>query len=257
MPKKILICFYFLELSAVFLSCSDNPKGPSLNTRLALSGTVSNTQGEKLEGAGVHFIYKFTEVPWLSKKKHPSHHADAIPIPGIYSLYQNYPNPFYNTTVIRFQVLSESDVRLSVLSYPDKDTIQVITNRTYPAGLFQVVYDGMGGLSNDIYYYSLDTKEYHSTKEMCHLIIDQNELKQDKANGYTDKNGFFEIEYRTIPIGEKIISTSEDGPDSLYFHYITDSLAMVFTKQGYASVQKKVRIDTTRSTNYNIIMNRE
>ncbi len=70
-----------------------------------------------------------------------------------YAIYQNYPNPFNAQTVIAFKVPQESKVRVTILD-PLGQIIEQIADRTYAAGIHEVIWDA-GNLASGGYFASL------------------------------------------------------------------------------------------------------
>lgn len=62
-------------------------------------------------------------------------------IPSSFNLYQNYPNPFNNSTIIRFDLLRDSEVDISIYNYIGQ-TIRTYTFSSLSAGSHFVEWDG-------------------------------------------------------------------------------------------------------------------
>jgi photosystem II stability/assembly factor-like uncharacterized protein len=74
-------------------------------------------------------------------------------IPKEFFLYQNYPNPFNPKTIIRFQIIRLSDVKLNVYDISGKEIITLV-NEEKSAGTYEVDFNG-SNYSSGIYFYSL------------------------------------------------------------------------------------------------------
>jgi hypothetical protein len=91
-------------------------------------------------------------------------------IPQIYSLENNFPNPFNPGTVIKYSLPYESNVKLTVYNSLGKNVRELISEVQQP-GLHDYKFNA-SGLSSGVYLYtieasSVDGKEnYHSTKKM-------------------------------------------------------------------------------------------
>ncbi len=95
-------------------------------------------------------------------------------IPEVFSLKQNFPNPFNPSTIIRFQIKSnvkseKSNVKMVVYNIQGKE-VAVLADGEYKAGSYELTFDG-SDYSSGIYFYSLivngtliDTKKMVSLK---------------------------------------------------------------------------------------------
>jgi hypothetical protein len=84
--------------------------------------------------------------------------------PLTFSLEQNYPNPFNPSTIIRFGIPSPSHVKLAVYNSIGEE-VAVLKNEMLEAGSYDINFDA-SRLSAGVYFYSLKTDSYHSTKKM-------------------------------------------------------------------------------------------
>ncbi len=96
----------------------------------------------------------------------------AVSQPGKFVLYDNYPNPFNPSTVIRYSIPSDvrgqtSDVRLVVYDNLGKE-ITTLVNEAQNAGDYKVTFNG-SNLSSGIYFYKLETGDFSETKRMILL----------------------------------------------------------------------------------------
>jgi hypothetical protein len=83
-------------------------------------------------------------------------------VPSEYKLYQNYPNPFNPTTSIRYSVSSIQNVKLVVYNILGKEVVTLVNEKQSP-GVYEVIFNG-GSLSSGIYFYTLMSGEFKSTK---------------------------------------------------------------------------------------------
>ncbi|CAN5488522.1 hypothetical protein BH10BAC5_BH10BAC5_26530 [soil metagenome] len=86
-------------------------------------------------------------------------------IPSSFSLYQNYPNPFNPQTSIRFDLLRNSKVKLSIFSVTGKVIAVLINDELLTAGTKEIIFDA-GNISSGIYYYKLETEGFSESKKM-------------------------------------------------------------------------------------------
>ena len=101
---------------------------------------------------------------------------DAIPsmrtLPTTTILHANMPNPFNPETAIRFDLVSESEVRLEIFDILGQRVSTLLTG-TMAAGSHQVVWNGRSQddtpLGNGVYFYRLQTGDIDQTRRMLLL----------------------------------------------------------------------------------------
>jgi len=85
----------------------------------------------------------------------------------VYSLEQNYPNPFNPATVISYSIAEESFVKLKIYDILGRE-VASLKNEVQKPGKYTIEFNAEQ-LASGIYYYSLDTEGYSSTKKMILL----------------------------------------------------------------------------------------
>lgn len=86
-------------------------------------------------------------------------------IPSGFKLYQNYPNPYNPSTLIKFDISKSGKVKLTVRDISGK-VVNELVNKVISAGTYQYEFNA-GNLSSGIYFYRLETPEYSSSKKMA------------------------------------------------------------------------------------------
>ncbi len=81
-----------------------------------------------------------------------------------YSLSQNYPNPFNPSTVIRYNLKSQSNVILKVFDAIGRE-VKTLVDRVQNPGIHSVTFEA-GNLPAGVYYYKLNAGEYSDVKKM-------------------------------------------------------------------------------------------
>lgn len=81
-----------------------------------------------------------------------------------YKLYRAYPNPFNPSTRITFQIPKSGHVNLSVSDVNGR-LVETLISESKPEGLYNITFDAKN-LSSGIYYYTLRTSDFISTKKM-------------------------------------------------------------------------------------------
>ena len=81
-----------------------------------------------------------------------------------YNLGDAYPNPFNPSTTISFQIPESGHVYLTINDVTGK-LVKTLINDVIPAGNFNVILDA-SDLSSGVYYYTLKTNDFISTKKL-------------------------------------------------------------------------------------------
>ena len=90
-------------------------------------------------------------------------------VPSGFSLAQNYPNPFNPSTIISYQLPVAGNVSLRVFDILGRESA-LLVDEFQRAGLKRVRFDIQKyGLSSGIYYYTLQSGSFRSTKKMVIL----------------------------------------------------------------------------------------
>jgi len=84
-----------------------------------------------------------------------------------YELYQNYPNPFNPKTVISYRLLAGNYITLKVYDASGK-LVTTLVDEKQSTGNYKIDFDG-SNFSSGIYFYTLKTGNYTSTKTMVLL----------------------------------------------------------------------------------------
>lgn len=85
-------------------------------------------------------------------------------IPLGFKLYQNYPNPFNPSTVIRFEIPENSNVKLTVYDALGKEA-GVLLSKNMTAGIYNVNWNA-DGFANGVYYYRLESGSFSESRKM-------------------------------------------------------------------------------------------
>jgi hypothetical protein len=93
--------------------------------------------------------------------------AEAIMIPGNFSLAQNYPNPFNPSTVIKYGLPRDANVTLEVFDALGR-RVAVLVEAPQPAGYHEVVFQNPA-LPSGLYFYRLQAGTFMQTNKMVIL----------------------------------------------------------------------------------------
>jgi hypothetical protein len=100
----------------------------------------------------------------------PTDVKDVASIPIDYTLKQNYPNPFNPSTIIKYSLARESNVKLLLFNSIGQ-LVKVLINSPQLAGTHELNFSA-SGLSSGVYFYTLyagsadGTQPFHSTRKM-------------------------------------------------------------------------------------------
>jgi len=98
--------------------------------------------------------------------------GDAQQIPSAFALRQNQPNPFDRTTSIRFELPSETEVRLEIFDAQGR-LVRTLADRGYPAGFHALEWDhrtdGGKALGAGVYLYRIQAGSFRDQKKMVLL----------------------------------------------------------------------------------------
>jgi len=84
-----------------------------------------------------------------------------------YQLSQNYPNPFNNSTVIKYEIPSDSFVSMKVYNILGNE-VMTLCSGNQKSGQHIVMFDGKE-LPSGVYFYKLQAGQYSDTKKFCLL----------------------------------------------------------------------------------------
>ena len=93
--------------------------------------------------------------------------SDNSTSPSTFKLFDNYPNPFNPSTVIKYSVAKNSFTTLNVYNSVGK-LVTTLVNETKTSGTYEVEFNAEG-LSSGIYYYKLTAGSFSETKKMILL----------------------------------------------------------------------------------------
>ncbi|HEY5535846.1 MAG TPA: T9SS type A sorting domain-containing protein [Ignavibacteria bacterium] len=85
-------------------------------------------------------------------------------IPLVYNLFQNYPNPFNPSTTIKYDIVNQGIVRISIYDVLGKE-VNTLVNSLHSPGKYEVVMN-VDNLSSGIYYYKITAGNFNAVKKM-------------------------------------------------------------------------------------------
>jgi len=97
-------------------------------------------------------------------------HGDVIP--EVYALHQNYPNPFNPTTILRYDLPEDTQVRITIYDIMGRE-VRTLFNNQQNAGYKSVIWNATNNqgqpISAGVYLYSIEAGGFRQTKKMILL----------------------------------------------------------------------------------------
>jgi hypothetical protein len=97
-------------------------------------------------------------------------HGDVIP--DVYALHQNYPNPFNPTTILRYDLPEDTQVRITIYDIMGRE-VRTLFNNQQNAGYKSVNWNATNNrgqpISAGVYLYSIEAGGFRQTKKMILL----------------------------------------------------------------------------------------
>ena len=125
-----------------------------LLTFLVFSVNLLASEGEAVSAVGSLSSIK-TEV------------SDNNNLPTEYKLEQNHPNPFNPTTTISYAIPEQGFVIIKIYDVTGSE-IKTLVSESQNAGFYNVAFDA-SNLSSGLYFYSIISGRFNSTKKMLLL----------------------------------------------------------------------------------------
>ncbi|WP_370647495.1 CotH kinase family protein [Rhodohalobacter sp. 614A] len=118
------------------------------------------------EESGQRSMLNISEIRVTSQlfTEEPDPEPEPDPVPEKFYLYQNYPNPFYPETRIRYDLPQNQHVQIDLFSI-DGRHIAKLEDRPAEAGYHYIDID-LGSLASGIYLYRLVTDDFSDVKKM-------------------------------------------------------------------------------------------
>ncbi|NWF49962.1 MAG: T9SS type A sorting domain-containing protein [Ignavibacteriaceae bacterium] len=113
------------------------------------------------------YYYRLKQVDYNGAFEYSNVVEVDLGIPQKFELMQNYPNPFNPSTVITYTLSANSLVTLKVYDVLGNE-VSALVNQFQPAGSYQVTLNA-NNLADGVYFYTLTTDNFTSTKKMILL----------------------------------------------------------------------------------------
>jgi hypothetical protein len=121
---------------------------------------------DKAPSGGAKFAYRLKQIDNSGNFKYYDRQEITLSL-NDFGLYQNYPNPFNPTTVIKYQLPTEANVKISLFNSIGEE-IKTLVNETKQAGIYEFQFNATG-FASGIYYYRIDSGNFTDTKKLVIL----------------------------------------------------------------------------------------
>jgi len=218
-------------ISQFLISCNDDSCIVSVKSGNGIRGVVTDSSGHMLKDVKVFCLFYSKNIPKNPfKSKSIEKLADKKDFE--FDLEQNFPNPFSNSTFLRFSLPAKSFVDLEVIDKINNEIVYQFSD-SLQGGFYQSylksIVDSLN-LKNGVYIYTLNAHtvngtNYSDTKEFF-IISDKG-----NPNSITDSKGQYKFNYNQIFAGDSIVIKYEDN--YTYKIDLTNTVNILFEKGGY------------------------
>ena len=205
MERKLFCTSILFLLIAFTLGCSDG--GPTISDEggAAIIGKIVDSNGNPLEGVGVHYIPKLVDTA-------PSGFAKITP-----------------ATIISYSIPEPTELTVYILRYGSRDTVAVIMqNQPVAAGNHTSEFSGES-LTNGVYIYVLEYDDKHIENKML-LLKSYGELWNTIPLAKSSRDGSFILPFDILAIGESFPRTSLTDPLIIDSMFISSEITLVITR---------------------------
>jgi len=222
MKSKYYFAVFIIVTVISSLCCKkDNNPVTIENSQQVLSGKVIDSQGNAVEGVGIHYIYSFSSSK-LGKIQKPC-----------------------PSTQISYSIPKRCFVTLKIFRWFTRDTIETIIQDTLNSGNYNVSIN-MNKYTNGLYIYRLTYDTTTIEKYMSMLNLDISSLVNANPLCKSNSNRQFNIPYGLLGFNVPLLHTSESSPTIIDTAYISHSIQLVLSKSGYKTIVQTLFIDTTK-----------
>jgi hypothetical protein len=110
------------------------------------------------------YTYRLKQIDFDGSFEYSQEVEVEVTAPMVFSLEQNFPNPFNPTTTIGFGIQNKSNVKITILNAIGEE-VAVVLNEEREPGFHQVEFNATN-LPSGVYFYQLKAGDFISTKKM-------------------------------------------------------------------------------------------
>lgn len=225
---------FVAAISALLISCNESTTEATLTT-YNITGNVQDSNGNPLDDVDVYFVYHFDDLP--SEGSSNIENAD--------SLYQNYPNPFSDTTIIKFKTYRSIRYEVKLLDYYYSSS-SILRQGSCAPGIVETPVSRFDDFPNgfcriSVRYIVNFTTRFNSEIELFINRSQPEQLIHSKPN-LKAANGQFNVNLRQLPLQKTVNFTDAQGSDAVP-KQISNLIKFVLIKDGYKPLQIDYNID--------------
>lgn len=215
-------------------SCTDLST-PSIDTTpKGLSGQILDTEGNPIDGAKIFCLYYLTHIPAEPVQTLKITFLSTQDGSFDFKLFQNFPNPFSNSSFLRFSLPQECTVFLRIRTKNSQASVYQYTD-ILPYGLYQRYLENLVdslNLKNGVYRYSLQAQgvngiSYFSQKDL--LIVSN----LGSPNAISNDRGEYFFDYGQAFVGDSVMVTQNDTMDNTYTIILDNHINLLIEKETY------------------------
>ncbi len=149
--NELLICEFSVDTDSILFSYNDGTGILILSAVLEFGG-----EGDLIDT--IHIAVEKAVIIGV---------ADAIIIPDEYVLHQNYPNPFNPTTIVKYGIPEQSNIRIEIFNMLGQ-SVGLLVNSEKSAGYYETTWDA-SNLPSGIYLISIRAEGLDSKKNFTQV----------------------------------------------------------------------------------------
>jgi hypothetical protein len=122
--------------------------------------------------SNLNSVTKLKEAALIAKRIYDNNFTNVVSvneqnqnIPKMFTLYQNFPNPFNPATKIKFDIRQTVNISLKVYDVSGKLISTLIVNEKMNPGIKEITFDAKE-IPSGIYFYTLEAGNFKETKKM-------------------------------------------------------------------------------------------
>ncbi|HEY6906778.1 MAG TPA: T9SS type A sorting domain-containing protein, partial [Ignavibacteriaceae bacterium] len=134
---------------------------------VAGSGTTSEIRNYSYSDDNLtsgDYTYRLKQIDLDGTSKYSNEVEVQVSVPAEFALEQNYPNPFNPSTVIKYSIPADQQVKLNVYNLLGEN-VMTLVNRVEKAGQHEVNFNA-SNLASGVYFYKLEAGTNTSIKKM-------------------------------------------------------------------------------------------
>lgn len=207
-----------------------------ITERFGLTGRIIDTSGVPIQGAGVYCIFNEYSIPTELEENISVLNKLNDKSDFDFELFNNFPNPFSNSTFIRFSIPEECIVKIKIKLKGSSSPV-ILYQETLAYGFYQYFADKAIerlNLLNGIYVYSLEAKgisgQNYNTEKEFFIVSDMG-----KPNSVSSSEGNYFLNYEHTFINDSVRVQYDANDDFAYKKNIWSTINVLVEKDGYQS----------------------